>query len=301
MAYNTVLSEKKTAKGVEQEMEQQVDLHMHSAASDGTDSPAQLLAQVQAAGIRTFALTDHDTIEGCAQVEALVPPGLRFIRGVEFSCITSAGKCHILGYGYQPEAPSIHQALEAGRVLRQAKLTRRLNYLEEAHGIRFSEQELQWLSGLSSPGKPHLAQLIMDRGLAASREEAISRYIDGCKGGDARIDGAIAVRGILEAGGIPVWAHPLGGEGERHLTRERFHAQLTVLMGLGIQGLECCYSRYTRQEVVFLLDQAERHGLLVSGGSDYHGTAKNIPLGTLNVLGDRVPEETLTILTRLNH
>lgn len=280
-------------------MDQQIDLHMHSAASDGTDNPAQLVENIQKAGIRTFALTDHDTIDGCSQVEALVPPALRFICGVEFSCITSAGKCHILGYGYRPEAPSIHQALEAGRVLRQAKLNRRLDHLEKVHGIRFSEEELRWLAGLNSPGKPHLAQLILDRGLADTREEAITRYINGCKGGDARIDGAIAVRGILGAGGIPVWAHPLGGEGEPHLTRERFNAQLTVLLGLGIQGLECCYSRYTREEVAFLLDQAEKHGLLVSGGSDYHGTAKDIPLGTLNAFGDRVPEETLTILTRL--
>ena len=169
---------------------------MHSAASDGTDNPAQLVENIQKAGIRTFALTDHDTIDGCSQVEALVPPALRFIRGVEFSCITSAGKCHILGYGYRPEAPSIHQALEAGRVLRQAKLNRRLDHLEKVHGIRFSEEELRWLAGLNSPGKPHLAQLILDRGLADTREEAITRYINGCKGGDARIDGAITSGGM---------------------------------------------------------------------------------------------------------
>lgn len=276
-----------------------IDLHMHSTASDGTDTPEQLLKNVRRAGLRVFSLTDHDAIDGCARLEPLVPADLVFFRGVEFSCITPAGKCHILGYQYRPGAPSMDRALEAGRALRLAKLTRRLDYLRTASGIVFSPGELDWLHSLSSPGKPHLAQLIVQQGKAADRTEAIRRYLDGIPGGDARIEARLAIEGILGAGGVPVWAHPLGGEGETHLTPEDFAAQFAVLRDLGIQGIECCYSRYTAAEVSFLLDQARKHGLLVSGGSDYHGTAKTIPLGTLNAYGQPVDPTDLTIVARL--
>lgn len=283
-------------------MKSKIDLHMHSTASDGTDTPGQLLEKIRKAGIQTFSLTDHDSIDGCTVLKAIVPDDISFIRGVEFSCITSAGKCHILGYGYQVDAPSMAQALEAGRILRLAKLTRRLNHLKEVHDICFSEEELSWLYRLNSPGKPHLAELIMKQGRAETRTEAIKDYIDGCKGGDDRIDAKIAIDGILGAAGIPVWAHPLGGEGETHLSQKEFELQLNVLLELGIQGLECYYSRYTSEEVDFLLEQAKRHDLLISGGSDYHGTAKDIPLGTLNAYGQGVSERELTVLEYItNH
>lgn len=276
-----------------------IDLHMHSTASDGTDTPEQLLQKVRAAGLRIFSLTDHDAIDGCARLDPLVPADMTFFRGVEFSCFTPAGKCHILGYQYQPDAPSMDRALEAGRALRLAKLTRRLDYLRTERGIVFSPAELDWLHSLSSPGKPHLAQLIVQQGKAADRTEAIHRYLDGIPGGDARIEAKLAIEAILGAGGVPVWAHPLGGEGETHLTPAAFAAQFAVLRDLGIQGIECCYSRYTAEEVAFLLDQAKAHGLLVSGGSDYHGTAKTIPLGTLNAYGQPVEPADLTLVNWL--
>lgn len=283
-------------------MKSKIDLHMHSTASDGTDTPEQLLEKVRKAGIQTFSLTDHDSIDGCTVLETIVPDDISFILGVEFSCITSAGKCHILGYGYQADAPSMAQALEAGRTLRLAKLARRLEHLKEVHHICFSEEELSWLYRLNSPGKPHLAELIMKRGRAATRTEAIKNYIDGCKGGDDRIDAKIAMDGIFGAAGISVWAHPLGGEGEKHVSQEEFETQLNVLLELGIQGMECYYSRYTSEEVAFLLEQARRHDLLISGGSDYHGTAKDIPLGTLNAYRQAVSERELTVLQHItNH
>ncbi len=92
-------------------MKSNIDLHMHSTASDGTDTPEELLEHIKEVGIRIFSLTDHDAIDGCAQLEAIIPEGITFVPGVEFSCITRAGKCHILGYGYQTSAPSIHRKI----------------------------------------------------------------------------------------------------------------------------------------------------------------------------------------------
>ena len=270
-------------------MASSIDLHIHTTASDGSDTPVQLAQKLIAAGIRTFSVTDHDTIDGALEMEALVPEGTVYIRGVEFSCVSQAGKCHILGYGYDPRHPAFQAALEEGRQLRLEKLERRLAHLRENFGIELTAEEDRWLRSRQSPGKPHLGRILVDRGLAPDLSTAIKRYLKNVPGRD-RIDARTAVEAIAASGGLPVWAHPLGGEGERRLDRAEFEAQLTVLMDCGIRGLECWYSRYAMEDVRFLLDQAKRHGLTVTGGSDYHGTNKrNLELGMLNC--EDVPAE----------
>lgn len=283
-----------------------IDLHMHSTASDGSDSPAKLLRAVTAAGIRTFALTDHDTVSGAVRLEQLLaaagPDRPEFFRGIEFSCRSPVAKCHLLGYMYDFTCEQLQDALGEGRSLRRAKLNRRLRHLKEVHGIIFGEYELDWLYGLPSAGKPHISNLLIRRGLAKTIKEAIRRYIDDgpkVKGPSDRIPSSTAISGILAADGIPVWAHPLGGENEKHLTPDEFRRRLEVLIEEGIRGLECHYSRYTPEEVRFLRGEAERNGLLISGGSDYHGQNKDIPLGTLGTESPAVDESLLTILPEL--
>lgn len=126
----------------------------------------------------------------------------------------------------------------------------------------------------------------MARGLANSIDTAIQKFINPCRVPRDRIAAETAVKAILAAGGLPVWAHPLGGEGEKRLTEDQFLAQLETLLGYGIRGLECHYSRYSREDAAFLTAQADRHRLLISGGSDYHGTnKKDLLLGQLNTEG----------------
>lgn len=258
------------------------DLHIHTTASDGSDSPAELAQKLRAAGLRLFSVTDHDTVGGALEMEKLVPAGTRFIRGVEFSCVSPAGKCHILGYGYDPDHPAFRAALEEGRRLRLEKLQRRLQRLEADFGVVLTREEREWLLSLSSPGKPHLGRILLDRGLAPDLDSAIRRFLGNVPGRD-RIEAETAVRAIEASGGVSVWAHPLGGEGEKRLTRDGFAAQLETLLGYGIRGMECWYSRYSLEEVRFLLDRADRSGLIVTGGSDYHGSNKRgLALGMLN-------------------
>ena len=95
------------------------DLHIHTAASDGSDSPAALAQRVREAGLELFSVTDHDTIAGALAMEALIPEGVGYIRGVEFSCISPGGKCHILGYGYDPAHPKFRRKEETGGCLRR--------------------------------------------------------------------------------------------------------------------------------------------------------------------------------------
>jgi len=283
-----------------------IDLHMHSTASDGSDSPAKLLKAVEAAGIRTFALTDHDTVSGAVRLERLLdaagPDRPEFFRGIEFSCRSPIAKCHLLGYMYDFTCEQLQDALEEGRSLRRAKLNMRLDHLKEVHGIVFGDYELDWLYGLPSAGKPHISNLLIRRGLAKTIQEAIRNFIDDgpkAKRRSDRIASSTAISGILAADGIPVWAHPLGGENEKHLTPEEFRVRLNVLLEEGIRGLECHYSRYTPEEVRFLRGEAERNGLFISGGSDYHGQNKDIPLGTLGTDSPALDESLLTILPEL--
>jgi predicted metal-dependent phosphoesterase TrpH len=262
-------------------MVSKVDLHIHTTASDGADSPRVLAEKIAAAGLELFSVTDHDTIAGALEMEKIVPCGVRYIRGVEFSCVSPAGKCHILGYGFDPEHPALLEALAEGRRLRLEKLDRRLEQLKRDHGIELTEDERSWLMSLGSPGKPHLGQIIRNRGLAPDLDGAIRGFIRDVPGRD-RIEAKTAIGAILAAGGFPVWAHPLGGEGEKRLTEEKFESLLQTLLGYGLRGLECRYSRYGRKESEFLLDHAERLGLVPTGGSDYHGSnKKDIQLGQL--------------------
>lgn len=262
-------------------MASKADLHIHTTASDGADLPRVLAEKIAAAGLELFSVTDHDTIAGALEMEKIVPEGVRYIRGVEFSCVSPAGKCHILGYGYDPDHPALLEALAEGRRLRLEKLDRRLEQLRRDHGIELTEAERSWLMSLGSPGKPHLGQIIRNRGLAPDLDGAIRNFIRDVPGRD-RIEAKMAIEAILAAGGFPVWAHPLGGEGEKRLTEEKFEALLETLLGYGLRGLECRYSRYGRKESEFLLDHAARLGLTPTGGSDYHGSnKKGIELGQL--------------------
>ena len=257
------------------------DLHIHTAASDGSDSPARLADAVRAAGLELFSVTDHDTIDGALEMEALRPAGVGFIRGVEFSCVSPGGKCHILGYGYDPQHPCFRAALDEGAALRREKLERRIVHLREKFGIVLTEEELLWLRSQKSPGKPHLGKLLLERGLAQDMNTAIRHFLSGVPGRD-RIDSKTAIDAIRGSGGIAVWAHPLGGEGEKRLTGEEVQQRLSVLTGEGIQGMECFYSRYAPEESELLLGLARARGLIVTGGSDYHGTnKKGILLGQL--------------------
>ena len=262
------------------------DLHIHTSASDGSDSPAQLARKVADAGLALFSVTDHDTIDGALAMEALVPAGVRYLRGVEFSCISPAGKCHILGYNYDPACPQFQAALAEGRQLRLDKLRRRLEKLRAEFGIVLTAEELSWLHSRNSPGKPHLGRILLDRGLAENLDEAIGKYLKKDAPGRDRIEARTAVEAIIAAGGFPVWAHPLGGEGEKRLTPEKFEALLAHLLICGIRGLECRYSRYDRSEIEFLLDCARAQGLTPTGGSDYHGVNKQgLELGNLSADG----------------
>ena len=266
-------------------MANQIDFHLHTNISDGSDTVAELYQKVKNSNVHTFSVTDHDQLEGTLQMEQLIRPEdhLHYIRGIEYSCTTPVKKCHVLGYDFDPTDPVFMEVYDLGIRLRLEKTQKRIDYWENERGITLTKEETDWIRSQKSPGRPTFGKIILNRGLAPDMTTAIKEYVKPCKVGNDRIDAAIAINAIRHAGGVTVWAHPLGGEGEKRLTMEEFYAQLDEMLKAGIQGLECYYARYSREDIQFLVSVAKKHNLLISGGSDYHGDNKpNLHIGKLS-------------------
>lgn len=274
-----------------------VDMHLHTTASDGSFSPSEVVQRVKSSGIKVFSLTDHDTTAGVHEVEDDIPKGMEFFKGIEFSCKAGDIKCHILGYSYDDNHPDFMKALAAAEAKREDKLAIRIEHLREVDGIELTADEITELEAIPSAGKPHIANILMRRGIPGTRTEIINRYLE--FGVESRIPAELAIRAIKSSGGVAIWAHPLGGENEEHMDREEFEAKLKVLQAIGIEGLECFYSRYDEVETAMLLDVAESRGLLVSGGSDFHGKNKNVEIGELGVSKKPVYDTDLSLVTEL--
>lgn len=276
------------------------DLHVHSDFSDGSDNICELIENIKSSGIKIFSLTDHDTISGHFAIKDIIPKDIQYIRGIELTCQTGDIKCHILGYNYNPFDKNLDELIAKGKRLRQIKLEKRIKYLKEVWGIELTKEELNWLYSRKSVVKTHLANILVKRNLAENNVSAMKKYLDGCKTGNTKFEAEEAVDTLLKSGAIPIWAHPLGGEGERHISEKEFIAQLKIMKNIGIKGLECYYSRYSTVEQEFLTKCANENDLLISGGSDYHGRNKeNISLGKLNTENNYIEASKLTILLRL--
>lgn len=277
-----------------------VDLHLHSNNSDGSDSVQNLYNEICKTKLNVFALTDHDTISGLEEMESLVSSDIKFIKGVELTSICNDIKCHLLGYGVDYNNLELKNIIEKGKLLRRQKLETRIDYLKNTWNIDLTEEEKQWLYSRKSVVKTHVANILVKRGLAKDNLSAMQKYLDACKTGNTRFLGEDSISAIKNSGGIVVWAHPLGGEGEEHLTKEKFIPKLEKMIDFGIQGLECFYSRYNEDESLFLFEIAKKYNLLTSAGSDYHGANKsNIEIGKLNCDNRIVDYKKITILDTL--
>ena len=274
-----------------------VDLHVHSNCSDGSDNISELISKIKSSGIEIFALTDHDTIEGCSEMKNIVPDNIKFIQGVELTCQADYIKCHILGFGCDIKNKKLLDLIEKGKKLRRIKMETRVEYLKNKWDIELTKEEYAWLCTRKSVVKTHFANILVKRGLAEDNVSAMKKYLDGCKTPNTRFDIKEAIEALLDAGAIPVWAHPLGGEGEKHFTKEEFLPRLELIKTFGIKGLECYYSRYNGEEIALLKALAKENNLLISGGSDYHGkNKKNINLAKLNIDNEYVDSKELTLL-----
>ena len=263
-----------------------LDLHMHTTVSDGTDTPEAILTLVREAGIGLFSVTDHDAVESCRRIlAAKKADDPEFITGVEFSCKDEEGQYHILGYGYDPDAEAINAIVQLSHGYRMKKLLKRLAFIRERFGFAFSKEEVDTLLKTDNPGKPHIANLMVLHGYAKDRNEAIRAYLNQAHFADEYVRPEEAIRRILLSGGIPVLAHPPFGNGDQLILGEALEARVNKLTAFGLQGLEAIYSGFTDKLRGEVLSLAEKHGLYVTAGSDYHGSNKLVPLGDTGLDG----------------
>lgn len=261
-----------------------IDLHMHTVISDGTDSLEEIIVKVKEKGISLFSVTDHDAITAGNVVPRLRRDGdPEFIPGVEFSCQDKEGKYHILGYQYDPGSPSIQAIVDKSHRLRMNKVTKRLDLLGKEYGFTFKDKDIKDLLDMDNPGKPHIANMMVRYGYSVSKEEAITEYIDKLPFRNEHVRPEEAIDGILGAGGIPVLAHPFFGDGGQLILGAEMEERLLRLMGFGIKGVEAFYSGFSPKMVNQMLGMADKHGLYVTAGSDYHGTNKLVVLGDTNL------------------
>lgn len=248
-------------------MSSRVDLHIHSTASDGRLSPEEIVAKAAGLGLNVIALTDHDTTDGVAPAQATAAdfPGLRVIPGVELSADFAQGEAHILGYFIDDTDKELRVGLEAMRNSRSERAREMIVKLNNL-GIHVEWPRVQEIAGSGSVGRPHLALAMLEKGYVGSFREAFTNYIG--RGAPAyaerrKVTPVEAVELILRAGGLPVLAHPL--------FINDWQALVVELKGVGLVGIEAYYDGYTAQEIDSLRVMAEKHGLITTGGSDFHG------------------------------
>jgi len=258
-------------------MVSRVDLHIHSTASDGRLTPPEIVAKAAEQGLTVIALTDHDTTEGIAPALAAASafPGLRVIPGVELSADFAQGEAHILGYFIDNTHKELRARLESMRNSRCERAREMISKLEGI-GIHIEWPRVQEIAGGGSVGRPHLAQAMLEKGYIGSFREAFTDYIG--RGGPAyaerrKMTPEEAVELILRADGLPVLAHPL--------FIDDWQAMIVELKGAGLVGIETYYNGYTAREIDSLRVLAEKNGLIMTGGSDFHG----IDAGTETALG----------------
>ncbi|MGW1269894.1 PHP domain-containing protein [Streptomyces sp. NPDC002491] len=255
-----------------------IDLHCHSTASDGTDTPAELVRGAAAAGLDVVALTDHDTTRGHAEAVAALPEGLTLVTGAELSCRVDGISMHMLAYLFDPEEPALlaeRELVRDDRVPRARAMIARLNGL----GVPVTWEQVARIAGEGSVGRPHVASALVALGVVPTVNDAFTGDWLG-DGGPAHVgkhetDPFEAIRLVKGAGGVTVFAHP--GASKRGRTVPE--VVIAELAAAGLDGIEVDHMDHDAQTRARLRGLAGDLGLLVTGSSDYHGSRKTCVLG----------------------
>jgi hypothetical protein len=254
-----------------------IDLHIHSTASDGSLTPADIIDHAQKLNLAAIAITDHDSVDGSKEALQIgIPPSLHFLTGVEISAahppfFPGSGSFHILGYAIHLDNRGLNQALsklQDARKNRNPEILKRLNKL----GFRISLEEVNQEVEKGQLGRPHIAYAMVKKGFVASINEAFDKYLGTAKPAYVdkdRIECEQAINLIRAAGGVPVLAHPalLNIENDQKLD-----ALLQNLIKIGLAGIEVYYPGHSPQQIQQYTELAGKYGLLITGGTDFHGS-----------------------------
>ena len=293
-----------------------IDLHVHSTASDGSFSPLELMTLAKEAGLKAISITDHDTINGVKEILKLpLTTCPEFISGVEISCeppleFKDAGSIHLLGYGFSVYDKNLNAILDKAkkaRGQRNPKIIEKLNNL----GLNISIEQVEKRFGADQTGRPHIAELMKELGIVKTFKEAFDKYLGKDKPAYVdkyKVSCEQAIQTILEAGGIPVLAHPGLLSFNKSCDMENF---IDTLITYGLEGIEVYYTDHDASLTSFFQKLANQKNLMITGGSDFHGVFNqgvhmgsgkdnlNIDYSLFKALNDRL-EETKEKYTNLS-
>ena len=274
--------------------ERYIDLHNHSTASDGTDAPSRIPALAAELDLAAVALTDHDTVGGIAEFLAAAKkfPSVEAVPGVEISCEYSGREVHLLGLYVDHESAELGEFLKKqreDRLRRNEEMMRKLNSL--GYALSWEDEEFQG-NDAANLGRPHFARALVRRcgfpSLAAVFEKVLGHSRPGYV--PRRLPSPVpTIEAIHAARGIAVWAHPVYRDRNE---RAWLNRGLRRMAGWGLDAVEGYYSLFGKNETALVSEVAERYGVALSGGSDYHGSNSTVAMGSGSG-GLRVPEELL--------
>jgi len=254
------------------------DLHLHTRFSDGTYGPEELAERAAEHGLKAVALTDHDTMEGCAQAAvACQARGIEFIPASELTAELKDVELHLIGYFLDASNERLQKELARFQHVRQRRIHEMAERLRNI-GVPLQAETVFRLANCRAPGRPHVARALVQQRLVDSLDEAFERFLK--KGKPAwvpkfKMSALQAIELIHEAGGLAVMAHP---------GLNRTDDVIPGLVKAGMDGIECFHTKHSTQMTEHYLEIAEKYGLLVTGGSDCHGDSKGKPLiGTIRV------------------
>ncbi|MFF4758568.1 PHP domain-containing protein [Streptomyces sp. NPDC001292] len=255
-----------------------IDLHTHSSASDGTDTPAELVRNAAAAGLDVVALTDHDTTRGHAEAIAALPEGLTLVTGAELSCRVDGISMHLLAYLFDPAEPGLlaeRELVRDDRVPRAKAMIAKLNAL----GVPVTWEQVARIAGAGSVGRPHIASALVELGVVPTVSDAFTEdwLADGGRAWVEKheTDPFEAIRLVKGAGGVCVFAHPAAAKRGRTVPESR----IAEMAAAGLDGIEVDHMDHDADTRARLRGLAGELGLLATGSSDYHGSRKTVSLG----------------------
>lgn len=264
-----------------------IDLHAHTNHSDGDLSPQQLILRAIEKNVGDLAITDHDTIEGLKTIDrndqSIIESGLYLINGIELSSKVSKGKMHILGEDIDIYNKELNDKMSKLKDNRINYILSIMEQLKRDYGIRFKYNDIKELINAKNViGRPHIAKLCIEYGYATSVQDAFDKYLIDAhdKVRDIKKDLTYeeCINLILNSGGIPVLAHPKSLQ----LNEKELLILIKNMVSCGLQGIEVYHSSHSKEEMDMYLKIANKFDLLISGGSDYHGSTvkPDIELGT---------------------
>lgn len=255
-----------------------IDLHAHSTASDGTDTPAELVRNAAAAGLDVVALTDHDTVGGYTEAIANVPAGLTLVTGAELSCRLDGVGMHMLAYLFDPEEPELARERELVRDDRTPRAQAMVGKLQGL-GVDITWEQVARIAGDGSVGRPHIATAMVELGVVPTVSDAFTPdwLADGGRAYAQKheLDPFDAIRLVKAAGGVTVFAHPAAVKRGQVVPE----AAIAELAAVGLDGIEVDHMDHDTDTRARLRLLAAELGLLTTGSSDYHGDRKTCRLG----------------------